>query len=100
MRTANLAKYLVATLAALAASATFAQAIIVTPTAPPPPVRVEVVPAPRAGYVWDRGHWQWINGAYAWVPGHWQLVRVGYRWVPGHWAQFGPRWRWIEGHWA
>lgn len=86
-------------LSAWSASSAFAQVVIVTPSAPPPP-RVEVVPAPRSGFVWDRGHWRWDQGRYVWVPGHWQPVRVGYHWVPGHWAQRGPNWRWIEGHWG
>lgn len=85
--------------AALTAAPAFAQAVIIAPMAPPPP-RVEVMPAPRAGYVWDQGRWRWNHGRYVWVPGHWQPVRVGYRWVPGHWVQRGPNWRWVEGHWA
>ncbi|AXL49657.1 lipoprotein [Paraburkholderia caffeinilytica] len=85
--------------AALTAAPAFAQAVIVAPMAPPPP-RVEVMPAPRAGYVWDQGRWRWDHGRYVWVPGHWRPVRVGYRWVPGHWVQRGPNWRWVEGHWA
>ena len=85
--------------AALTAAPAFAQAVIVAPMAPPPP-RVEVMPAPRSGYVWDQGRWRWEHGRYVWVPGHWQPVRVGYRWVPGHWVQRGPNWRWVEGHWA
>jgi hypothetical protein len=85
--------------AALTAAQAFAQAVIVAPMAPPPP-RVEVMPAPRAGYVWDHGRWRWDHGRYVWVSGHWQPVRVGYRWVPGHWVQRGPNWRWVEGHWA
>jgi hypothetical protein len=85
--------------AALTAAPAFAQAVIIAPMAPPPP-RVEVMPAPRAGYVWDQGRWRWAQGRYVWVPGHWQPVRVGHRWVPGHWVQRGPNWRWIEGHWA
>ena len=88
-------------MAALATSAVFAQAVIVAPYAPPPP-RVEVMPAARAGYVWDQGHWHWHwrQGRYVWIPGHWQIVRVGYHWVPGHWAARGPAWRWVPGHWA
>jgi hypothetical protein len=85
--------------AALTAAPAFAQAVIVAPMAPPPP-RVEVMPAPRAGYVWDQGRWRWDHGRYVWVPGHWRPVRAGYRWVPGHWVQRGPHWRWVEGHWA
>ena len=62
--------------------------------------RVEVVPAPRVGYVWDKGHWRWDHGRYVWVAGHWQAERVGYHWVPGHWVAHGPNWRWVPGHWA
>jgi hypothetical protein len=72
---------------------------VVVHTAPPPP-RVEVVPAPREGYVWEQGHWQWRNGAYLWEPGHWELVQVGYHWVRGHWDQRGDGWVWVKGHWA
>ena len=37
------------------------EVVIVAPNAPPP-VRYEVVPASRVGYVWDRGHWHWEHG--------------------------------------
>ncbi|WP_206951548.1 YXWGXW repeat-containing protein [Trinickia acidisoli] len=91
---------------ALAAAGTFAvaasasaQEVIVAPNAPPP-VRYEAVPAPRTGYVWDRGHWRWQGGQYAWVPGHWERVHVGYHWVTGHWARRGPNWVWVQGRWA
>lgn len=68
--------------------------------AAPPAPQVEVVPAPRPGYVWDNGHWVWREGRYVWIPGHWRAVRVGYHWVPGHWAERRGGWVWIEGHWA
>ncbi|QGZ62051.1 YXWGXW repeat-containing protein [Paraburkholderia acidisoli] len=82
------------------AAPAFAAVVIVEPNVAPPAERVEVMPAPRAGYVWDKGHWQWARGHYVWVQGHWQHERVGYHWVPGHWVAHGPNWRWIEGHWA
>jgi WXXGXW repeat (2 copies) len=63
----------VATLIAFSSPAAQAQAIIVAPMAPPPP-RVEVMPAPRPGYVWDNGRWRWDHGRYVWVTGHWQPV--------------------------
>jgi hypothetical protein len=88
----------VATLIAFSSPAAQAQAIIVAPMAPPPP-RVEVMPAPRPGYVWDNGRWRWDHGRYVWVTGHWQPVRPGHRWIPGHWVQRGPNYRWVEGHW-
>lgn len=36
-----------------------------------PPATVEVVPAPREGYRWMRGHYEVQSGASVWVPGHW-----------------------------
>lgn len=76
-----------------------AEVVIVARTAPPAE-RVEVVPAARAGYVWDKGHWRFDHGRYDWVPGHWQVERVGMHWVPGHWDGHHDRWVWVEGHWA
>src|SRR6185437_8644562 len=38
----------------------------------PPAPRYEVVPAPRHGYVWAPGYWDWRRGHYVWVRGHWE----------------------------
>ena len=99
--------------AALTAAPAFAQAVIVAPLAPPPP-RVEVMPAPRAGYAWDPGHWRWAEGRYVWVGGHWNWAEPNYVWVPGVWQRplrahsvwVAPEWRhhslgwWrVAGHW-
>ena len=65
----------------------------------PPVARVEVVPAPRIGYVWAPGFWEWRDGAHVWVGGHWVGERRGYRWIPDHWDQVGPRWHHTRGHW-
>jgi hypothetical protein len=99
MRLIKLERLAAAAAASLAVSTCFAQAVIIAPTAPPAP-RVEVVPAPRSGYVWDQGRWRWAHGRYVWVPGHWQAVRPGHHWVPGHWVHGRRGWRWMEGHWA
>lgn len=99
MTPANLKRLLAASAASLAASVCFAHAVIIAPMAPPPP-RVEVVPAPRPGYVWDQGRWGWAHGRYVWMPGHWRAMRPGRRWVPGHWVQRGRNWSWIDGRWA
>ncbi|QCP50836.1 hypothetical protein FAZ95_17765 [Trinickia violacea] len=98
MRLSPVARLVAAAVTLFAASGAFAQ-VVIAPMAPPPP-RVEVVPGPRAGYVWDPGHWRWVGGRYVWVGGHWQPVRPGVRWVPGHWAPYRGTWRWIPGHWA
>jgi hypothetical protein len=60
--------------------------VSVTIGTPPPPPRYEVVPAPRAGYVWAPGYWQWEGSRHVWAPGHWIAERQGYRWVPDHWS--------------
>ncbi|MHA3735762.1 YXWGXW repeat-containing protein [Pseudomonas sp. Eth.TT006] len=87
------------TLAALASAPVFAEQVVIVQQAPPP-MRVEVMPGPRPGYVWDQGHWRWEGRGYVWLPGHWQPVRYGAHWKPGHWQARGPNWYWIEGHWA
>ena len=48
----------------------------------PPAARVEVVPAPRTGYVWAPGYWGWRNNKHYWVNGHYIRERHGYHWVP------------------
>jgi len=70
---------------------------------PPPPARVEVVPAPRPGYVWAPGYWAWEGRRHVWREGRWIGERHGYHWVPGHWAEHqgprGARWHFEAGHW-
>jgi hypothetical protein len=39
---------------------------------PPPPARVEVLPArPNATAVWNDGEWLWRRGRWAWLAGRW-----------------------------
>lgn len=54
--------------------------------APPPPV-YETAPAPRAGFVWSPGHYEWRNGRYVWLSGHWLAARPGYAWRAPEWQQ-------------
>lgn len=65
----------------------------------PPAAQVEVVPAPRVGYVWGPGYWRWRGHRHVWVHGHWIHERHGYRWTPEHWEQRGDRWHFDRGHW-
>jgi hypothetical protein len=69
----------------------------------PPPPRVEVVPAPRPGYVWAPGYWAWEGGRHVWRAGHLVVVRSGYYWVPERWVEYrgprGPHWHFEPGHW-
>ena len=74
-----------------------ARAIIVE-VAPPAP-RVEVVPAPRVGYVWAPGYWNWNGRRHVWVGGRWVGERRGYRWEPHGWDEREGRWHFREGGW-
>ena len=65
----------------------------------PPPPRYEVVPAPRVGFVWAPGVWEWRNGRHAWVGGHWVRERRGMYWHPDRWEQADNRWAFKRGSW-
>ncbi len=75
-----------------------AAAAIYVEVAPPDP-RVEVVPAPRAGFVWAPGYYGYRNGNYAWTRGHWERERHGQYWHPGHWVEREGRWAFVEPGW-
>ncbi len=66
---------------------------------PPPAPRIEVVPAPRAGYVWAPGYWAWNGHRHTWVSGRWIVARRGYHWVPEHWERHDGRWLYAQGRW-
>lgn len=73
------------------------------PTAEPrqaPPADREEGPAPRAGYVFIRGHWQWKAGKYDWVAGHWERERAAKKWIDGRWERKGDLWVWTAGRWV
>lgn len=67
-------------------------------TAPPAP-RYEVVPAPRHGYVWAPGFWDWRHGHHVWVRGHWIREHRGMYWHPDRWEQRDGRWVLERGGW-
>src|SRR5205809_39528 len=64
-----------------------------------PPPRGEGRMAPRPGFVWIRGHWDWQNGQYAWVAGRYEPVRNGRRWRDVRWEQRGGEWVRVDGDW-
>jgi hypothetical protein len=93
------------TLAMIAvASTTFAvtaaQAQVVVRIGPPPPPRVEVVPAARPGYLWTPGYWAWRGNRHVWVNGNWVRARRGYVYTQPTWVQEGDRWRLRPGAWG
>ena len=57
----------------------------------PPPVYHEVLPAPRHGFVWVPGYWDWRYSRYHWVAGHWIRHRPGYYYEPVRWHHRGGR---------
>jgi hypothetical protein len=65
----------------------------------PPAAQVEVVPAPRVGYVWAPGYWNWEGHRHVWVGGRWIHERSGHHWVNDSWEQREGRWHYERGHW-
>jgi hypothetical protein len=98
IRTAIAAALLAMAATAIPVAGQAARVAVEINVAPPPDV-VEVVPAPRAGYIWAPGYQRWDHGHHVWVKGHWMRERRGHEWVPHRWEQHGDRWRFEEGHW-
>ena len=65
----------------------------------PPPPREEVVPAPRVGFVWAPGYWDWDGHHHQWRKGHWEHERAGHHWVNDEWTQRDGHWHHERGHW-
>jgi hypothetical protein len=65
----------------------------------PPAARHEVVPAPRHGYVWAPGYWDWRNGHHVWVRGHWEKERRGMYYHPNRWVERDGRYVFERGRW-
>jgi hypothetical protein len=71
---------------------------IVIGNAPPPP-RYEVMPAPRRGYEWAPGYWNWNGRKHVWTRGHWERVRAGQYYQRPEWQQGNDGWRLNRGGW-
>src|SRR4051812_6136903 len=91
------AAMLATTLGAVATPSMAAREIVVQ-VAPPAP-RDEVVPAPRRGYVWTPGYWDWRGGRHHWVAGSWARERRGYRYHSPNWVERDGRWALDRGRW-
>ena len=94
-------KLLVAAIAASSiwiAQPAMAQVSVYLDVAPPAP-RYEVVPAHRAGYVWQPGFWEYRGDRHYWRKGHWVRERQGYYWHPSRWEQRDGRWYLERGRW-
>ena len=75
-----------------------ASAEIYVNIAPPAP-RYEVVPAPRVGYVWVPGYWDWRGHRHVWTRGHWERERHGFYYHPNRWVERDGRWALEKGRW-
>ena len=65
---------------------------------PPAPI-YEAVPAPRPGYVWARGYWDYDHGHHVWHGGRWERERHGDHWADASWSQRNGHWYLSRGHW-
>ena len=65
----------------------------------PPAPRYEVVPPPRAGYVWQPGYWDFRGDRHYWRKGYWVRERPGYYWHPSRWERDNGRWVLQHGGW-
>ena len=65
----------------------------------PPAPRQEAIPAPRNGYVWAPGYWNWEGNRHVWVEGHWEASRQGYQYQRSEWARDNDGWRLNRGGW-
>ena len=65
----------------------------------PPPVRYEVIPAPRRGYVWSPGYWNAKGNRHVWQAGSWERQRPGYYRTQPTWSQRDNRWQLERGGW-
>ena len=66
----------------------------------PPPLRYEAVPAPRRGFVWVPGYWNWEGDRHVWIAGNWVAERHGYIYSQPTWVERGGRWELRRGAWA
>ena len=64
---------------------------------PPPPRRVYM--APRPGFIWIEGRWNWSGGRWVWMDGRYEHARADSDWRPGYWERRNNGHVWVEGRW-
>ena len=90
----------VASMGAASIPLTTSAAVDVYFNAVPPAQRVEVVPAPRHGYIWAPGYWNLKRDRHVWTAGHYERERKGYTYAEPRWTQRDNRWQLERGRWA
>jgi hypothetical protein len=73
--------------------------IMTEPVIAPPRLREERW-APRGGFVWIRGHYDWRDGQWAWVGGHYERERAGYIWREPRYEQRDGVYVTVQGSWV
>jgi hypothetical protein len=68
-------------------------------TIAPPADRVEVVPEPRKGFVYERGHYEYDGHAYQWKEGRFLQERQGHVYTPYALEHRGDKYYYRPGHW-
>ena len=68
-------------------------------TVAPPPPRYEPIPAPRPGFIWSPGYWDWRGNRHIWISGGWVASRPGYVYTEPRWVQRDGRWLREEARW-
>ena len=99
LRKSLLAALCVASLAAASIPIASSAAVGVYFDVAPPAPRVEVIPAPRHGYVWVPGYWDAPGHRHVWIRGHWERERRGYRYIEPRWVERDHRWYLERGGW-
>jgi WXXGXW repeat (2 copies) len=101
LRRSILGALVAASLGAMAAPSTAAQ-VGMSINVGPPAERYEVVPAPRRGYDWRAGYWDWNRSSrrHHWVAGSWVRSRPGYTYNQPRWVDRGGRWEQQRGAWS
>lgn len=97
MKKTLLATLFAASLGAVAVPASAAVDIVLQVA--PPEARYEAVPAPRRGYTWAPGYWDWRGNRHVWVSGSWVRDRPGYYYQSSHWVERDGRWHMQRGSW-
>ena len=100
IRTLILGSLVAATVATALPAAARTNVDLVVNLGPPPPVYYEAVPAPRVGWVWVPGYWDWRAHRHHWVAGHWMRSRPAHVYYSPRWYESGGRWHLARGYWG
>ena len=98
----SLRSFLLALVALITSTASFAQVGISVSFGPPALPVYEQPLCPGEDYLWTPGYWAYDDDdGYYWVPGTWvEAPQVGVLWTPGYWGWGGNAFVFYEGYWG